>query len=62
MMGRHRFKDVCRNAGIDKSVHNLTGQTTGEVGDKYGLGYSLPVLAAAVAKLASPVQKSETAR
>jgi hypothetical protein len=46
------------NAGIEKSVHDaLTGHTSGEVGDKYGLGYSLPVLAAAVAKLASPVQE-----
>jgi hypothetical protein len=53
---RHRFKDVCRNAGIEKSVHDaLTGHVSGEVGDKYGLGYSLPVLAAAVAKLQSPV-------
>jgi integrase len=53
---RHRFKDECRNAGIEKSVHDaLTGHTSGEVGDKYGLGYSLPTLAAAVGKLQSPV-------
>jgi hypothetical protein len=47
---------VCRNAGIEKSVHDaLMGHVSGEVGDKYGLGYSLPTLAAVVAKLPSPV-------
>jgi integrase len=57
---RHRFKDVCRNAGVEKSVHDaLTGHTSGEVGDKYGLGYSLPTLAAAVGKLPSPAYLEE---
>jgi hypothetical protein len=32
----------------------------GEVGDKYGLGYWLPVLAAAAAKQASPVTNPGT--
>jgi integrase len=53
---RHRFKDECRNAGIEKPVHDaLTGHASGDEGDKYGLGYSLPVLAAAIAKLPSPL-------
>ncbi len=53
---RHRFKDVCRNAGVERSVHDaLTGHSSADVGDKYGLGYSLHVLAAAIAKLPSPL-------
>jgi integrase len=54
---RHRFKDECRNAGIEKAIHDaLTGHASDDEGDKYGLGYSLPVLAAAIAKLPSPVE------
>jgi hypothetical protein len=34
----------------------MTGHASGDEGDKYGLGYSLPVLAAAIAKLPSPVE------
>jgi hypothetical protein len=33
----------------------LTGRASGDEGDKYGLGYALPVLAAAIAKLPSPL-------
>jgi integrase len=49
---RHRFKDLCRAAGVEKSVHDaLTGHKSGDVGDSYGLGYPLKVLASAVEKL-----------
>jgi hypothetical protein len=34
----------------------ITGHASGDEGDKYGLGYSLPVLAAATAKFPSPVE------
>ena len=54
---RHRFKDVCRAAGIPKEIHDaLTGHVSGEVGDRYGSeGYPLKRLAEAVKKLPSPV-------
>jgi integrase len=49
---RHRFKDLCRGAEIEKAIHDaLTGHAARDVGDQYGLGYPLPVLAAAIAKL-----------
>ncbi len=49
---RHRFKDLCRGAGIEKAVHDaLTGHSSGDEGDKYGLGYPLATLAKAVEKL-----------
>jgi integrase len=49
---RHRFKDQCRAAGVEKAIHDaLTGHTSRDVGDGYGLGYPLPVLAAAIKKL-----------
>jgi integrase len=49
---RHRFKDLCRAASVEKSIHDaLTGHKSGDVGDSYGLGYPLKVLASAVAKL-----------
>jgi len=51
---RHRFKDLCRGAGIEKAVHDaLTGHASRDVGDGYGLGYPLNVLAAAINKLPS---------
>jgi integrase len=60
---RHRFKDECRNAGIEKAIHDaLTGHASDDEGDRYGLGYSLPVLAAAVAKLPSPVDAAGVQR
>jgi integrase len=53
--GRHRFKDLCRNASIEKSIHDaLTGHSSSDEGDKYGMGFALPVLAAAIAKLETP--------
>jgi integrase len=52
---RHRFKDACRRAGIEKAVHDaLTGHATSGVGDQYGLGYPLETLAEAVEKLPVP--------
>lgn len=49
---RHRFKDLCRAAGIEKAIHDaLTGHASRDVGDGYGLGYPLPVLAAAIERL-----------
>jgi integrase len=39
---RHLFKDLCRDAEIEKAVHDaLTGHATTDVGDKYGKGFSL---------------------
>ncbi len=53
---RHRFKDECRNVEIDTAIHDaLTGHSPSGEGGKYGVGYSLSVLAMAVAKLPSPV-------
>ena len=52
---RHRFKDICRRAGIEKAIHDaLTGHASGDVGDQYGLGYPLETLAGAIAKLPVP--------
>jgi integrase len=52
---RHRFKDVCRRAGIEKAIHDaLTGHASSDVGDQYGLGYPLETLAEAIAKLPMP--------
>jgi integrase len=51
---RHRFTDLCRGAGIEKAIHDaLTGHSSSDEGDKYGLGYPLATLAKAVAKLPS---------
>lgn len=52
---RHRFKDACRRAGIEKAVHDaLTGHASTDVGDQYGLGYPLEALADAIEKLPVP--------
>lgn len=49
---RHRFADLCRRAGIPRDIRfALDGHTSDDVGDSYGSGFTLPVLAAAVAKL-----------
>lgn len=43
---------VVRAEAIEKAIHDaLTGHTSGDVGDKYGLGYPLKVLAKAIEKL-----------
>ena len=47
---RHTFKDLCREAGISKDLHDrLTGHTSQDVGDGYGSGlYPLRPLAVAI--------------
>jgi hypothetical protein len=47
---RHTFKDLCREAGISKDLHDrLTGHTSQDVGDGYGSGtYPLRPLALAI--------------
>jgi integrase len=54
---RHRFKDACRGAGIEKAIHDaLTGHASSDVGDQYGgLGYPLETLAEAIEKLPVPM-------
>jgi integrase len=43
---RHTFKDLCRNAGIPKDVHDqLTGHAPADVGGSYGLGHAIVMLA-----------------
>jgi integrase len=52
---RHRFKDLCRDAGIEKAVNDaLMGHASSDVGDRYGLGYSLKTLAQAIEKIPVP--------
>jgi hypothetical protein len=52
---RHRFKDLCRGAGIEKAVNDaLMGHASSDVGDQYGLGYPLKALADAIAKIPVP--------
>lgn len=42
---RHTFKDLCRNSGIPRDVHQaLTGHASETVGDDYGKGYSVEFL------------------
>jgi hypothetical protein len=49
---RHRFKDVCRSAGIAKDVHDaLTGHVAGDVGSTFGLGHTLMTQRRAVDRL-----------
>jgi integrase len=53
---RHSFKDACREAEVEEAVHDaLTGHAGGGVGRRYGSGFSLAVLAAAVDELRWPV-------
>lgn len=49
---RHTFKDLCRNAGIPRDVHqSLTGHSKQTVGDAYGTGFSIETKAAEIAKI-----------
>jgi integrase len=50
---RHTFKDVCREAGVSKDVHDrLTGHASQDVGDQYGGSYyPLKPLNEAISKL-----------
>ena len=52
---RHRFKTVCRVAGIAEENHDyLTGHSSGDVGREYGF-YELPMLAADISRITSPL-------
>ena len=60
---RHRFKDLCRNAGIDKPTHDaLTGHAASDVSDDYGLGYSLATLAKAIRRLPDQMAQPKKAK
>jgi integrase len=49
---RHRFKDLCRAAGVSLEIHDkLTGHQTPGVGARYGQGHGVEALAKAVASL-----------
>jgi integrase len=53
---RHRFKSVCRQAGIEEEIHDyLTGHGSGRVGRDYG-DYGLTVLAGAIERIKSPLE------
>src|SRR4051794_13680383 len=52
---RHRFKDVCRDAGVAKDVHDrLSGHSEGDVSGGYGSGHALRTLAGAGRELPLP--------
>jgi integrase len=52
---RHRFKDLCRDAGIEKAMTEaLMGHASRDVGDRYGSGYSLKTLAQVIEKIPVP--------
>lgn len=54
---RHSFKDACRNARIDRDIHNaLTGHVDSSVSSKYGLGFNLVVLNEEIQKIEFPVK------
>jgi hypothetical protein len=58
---RRRFKDICRAAGIEKSIHDaLSGHASGDVGDRYGLGYPLSVLSGAINRLPEQCRSQNT--
>jgi integrase len=61
---RHRFKDLCRGAGIEKAVNDaLMGHASSDVGDGYGLGYPLKTLAEAIEKIpVPPLEPAASAR
>jgi integrase len=55
---RHTFKDLCREAGISKDIHDkLTGHASQDVGDGYGSGtYPIRPLAVAISQIHLPVE------
>jgi integrase len=57
---RHTFKDLCRDAGIPKEIHDrLTGHASSDVGDGYGSGtYPIRPLAAAISQIHLPIELS----
>lgn len=49
---RHGFKDACRNSGVPREIAEvLMGHAGRTVGDGYGTGYSMEVLAQEIAKV-----------
>lgn len=49
---RHTFKDLCRNAGIPRDVHQaLTGHSKQTVGDAYGTGFNIETKASEMARI-----------
>jgi integrase len=51
---RHAFKSACREAGLGKEIHDaMSGHSSGGVGDSYGEGYPVTVLAQELAKVTS---------
>lgn len=57
---RHTFKDLCRDAGIPKELHDrLTGHTSSDVGDGYGsCTYPIRPLAIAISQINLPADLS----
>jgi integrase len=52
---RHSFKDRCREAGLERDIHDaLTGHADGAVGARYGDGHSLEKLKAAMDRITFP--------
>lgn len=54
---RHTFKDLCREAGVPKNIHDrLTGHKSSDVGDGYGDAlYPLKPLSQAIGQIEMPV-------
>lgn len=49
---RHTFKTACRQAGLPKEIHDaITGHSSADVGDRYGEGYPVAVLARELEKV-----------
>ncbi len=55
---RHTFKDLCRDAGVPKELHDrLTGHVSSDVGDGYGSGtYPIRPLAVAISQIQLPIE------
>ena len=60
---RHTFKDLCRDAGIPKDLHDrITGHMSSDVGDGYGAStYPIRPLAQAVRQIVLPIEFSFSA-
>ena len=53
---RHLFKDLCRNAKIDSaSIDKICGHEPGSVGESYGIGARVDVLAELITRIVPPV-------
>lgn len=54
---RHTFKDLCRNAGIPRDLHQaLTGHAKQTVGDTYGTGFSIETKASEIARISLDIE------